>query len=260
MEIPLASSGKEEEPRRTVLDQSQVVGDSFDEDVLAEIERRLDREEGPLPGGAGEKVELDKADLPILAPPPVAETPPEVEVDLAGEAPAEVEIPAQPAAEPPKSKKKLFILAGAGGALVLVLVLGSYFLLRKPAKPPAPPVQVAEQAAPAPQEPAPEVSHEVTYTLEPFLVPLLKTGRSGRLLRLSVNLEVGDTVVTEALDRRKIAVRDVIYRSLRDRPADELQGARAKNLLQTQIKTEINHLLGAEGVTQVIFSEFVITG
>jgi flagellar basal body-associated protein FliL len=271
MQIPLVTSGKEEEPRRTVLDQSQVLADSFDEDVLAEIERRLDRDEGPLPaGGAGEKVELDKADLPILDIPTRPAPPPEVEVDLAGEAPdLHMPLEAPAPAEEAAPKKRLGLYLGLGSALALVLVagVGAWLYFKKP--PPAPAPAPAPVAAPAPAPPMEELEAEskvagprpeAIYNLEPFLVPLLKTKQGGRLLKLAVSLEVTDPAVRDLLAPRQVAMRDVIYRLLRDRPAEEIQGARSKNLLETQIKTELNHFLGTEVIGQVRFIEFVITG
>ena len=112
----------------------------------------------------------------------------------------------------------------------------------------------------APEAKPPPVRPEASYKLEPFLVPLLKSKQGGRLLKVSVNLEVVDPAVKDLLAPRQVAMRDVIYRLLRDRPADEIQNARSKNLLETQIKTELNHFLGAEVIGQVHFTEFVITG
>lgn len=265
MEIPLVTPGKEEEPRRKVLDQSQVMAEAFDEDVLAEIERRLDREEGPVPGGAGEKVELDKADLPILEMPVPQAPPPEVEVDLAGEAPSLAAMPVEAPTEEeaPASKKRLglFLGLGAGVALLAVGAVGAWLYLKKPAPAPAPaPAPVASLPAETPAEKPPEARPELNYKLEPFLVPLLKSKDGGRLLLISLSLEVGDPKVRDLLNPRKVAMRDLIYRLLRDRPADEIKSARTKHLLETQIKTELNHYLGTEVITQVRFTDFVITG
>ncbi len=265
MEIPLVTPGKEEEPRRTVLDQSQVLADAFDEDVLAEIERRLDRDEGPPPSAAGEKVELDKADLPILEMPTRLEPPPEVEVDLSGEAPdlqVPLAAPAPPTEAAPKKRLGLYLGLGAGLALLAVAGVGGWLYLKKPApaSAPAPPPQV-QPLAQAPEEQPPPPRPQASLQMEPFLIPLLKSKQEGgRLLKLSVSLEVTDPGVKDLLGPRKVGMRDVIYRLLRDRPADEIQGARSKNLLETQIKTELNHFLGAEVIGQVRFTEFVITG
>lgn len=262
MEIPLVTPGKEDEPKRKVLDQSQVLGDAFDEDVLAEIERRLDREESPLPGGAGEKVELDKADLPILDMPAPQAPPPEVEVDLAGEAPSltlPVEAPTEAATPAPKKRLGLFLGLGAGVALLAVGAVGAWLFLKKPAPAPAP-APVASLPAETPADKPPQARPDISYKLEPFLVPLLKSKDGGRLLMLSLSLEVGDPRVRDLLGPRKVALRDLIYRLLRDRPADEIKSARSKNLLETQIKTELNNYLGTEAITQVRFTDFVITG
>jgi flagellar basal body-associated protein FliL len=245
--------------KRKVLDQSQISGEGFDEDILSDIERRLDAE----PGERGlkpstEKVELDKADLPVLdalIPPPAAtEPPPEVEVDLAGD---EAGLPELEAAgeEPAKGRKNLLLLVGGVSFLALAAGVTLWFTLLMPSKKVVtgpPPQTVVGDAIPDPQQ-------ALRLALEPFLVPLTATDK-GRLLKVGVSLEVSDPAEKDLLLPYKLQMRDAIYRLLRDRPAEEIQGARTKNLLQGQIKTELNHLLGSVIIYQVYFTEFVITG
>jgi flagellar basal body-associated protein FliL len=242
-----------------VIDQSQLAADVFDEDILSDIERRLDSEPGDKPGqSSSEKVELDKADLPILdalIPPPAAqEPPPEVEVDLAGDEvalpPAEAE-----AEEPPKGRRNLLLLVGGVSFLALAAGVTLWFTLLMPSRKVVtgpPPQTVVEDKIPDPRL-------ALRLELEPFLVPLTATDK-GRLLKVGVSLEVTDPAEKDLLLPHKLQMRDAIYRLLRDRPAEEVQGARTKNLLQGQIKTELNHLLGSVIIYQVYFTDFVITG
>ncbi len=241
---------------RKVIDQSQLGSDLFDEDILSDIERRLDSEPGTKPSqSSSEKVELDKADLPILdalIPPPVSEEPPpEVEVDLAGEA---EELP-EPEPEAPKSRKKLFIIIGGVSGLALVLGVAAWFILLAPAKKAAAPESTANLV----EEKIPDPKLALRLEMEPFLVPLTPTDK-GRLLLVGVSLEVSDPAEKELLVPYKLKLRDAIYRALRDRPAEELMSARSKSLLQGQIKSELNHLLGSVIIYQVYFTNFVITG
>ena len=264
MEIPLAPPPRTPGGSGLGRGPSQAPADSFDEDVLAEIERRLEREEGALPATPSDKVELDKADLPIFdTPPPRPAAPaPEVEVDLAGDLPvaAPPELEPLEGQAPPGRPKWLYLALGAGGLALAGAGVGLWLWLRAPA--PAPP---AAQATPQAQEAkagegAPEVRPELKVKLEPFLVPLLQSSQEAGLLRLGVSLELANPQLRGLLAGKTIELRDVIYRLLRDRPAEEVRSARSKNLLQAQIKTELNHLLGQDVVFQVFFFEFVITG
>lgn|GEM_PF-2983124 len=267
-EIPLAPVSQEPDgPTRKVLDQSQFSGEGFDEDVLAEIERRLDREDFSRGAKPGDRVELDKADLPsleALKPQPV-----ELEVDLSGEvlSPA-AQIAPEPIAaisedQTPRRWNWLWIGLG-GGALLLVLSgLGAWLWLRSTAPVPPP----AAASAPAPKPASGMVVEKMPSTqalivpLEPFLVPLMKAGKDeGRLLRLTLSVELGDGSGKQALVEKRILLRDTIYRLLRDRPAAEVEQARNKQLLAGQILEAVNAALGQGVVQQIAITEFVITG
>jgi flagellar basal body-associated protein FliL len=245
--------------KRKVLDQSQVSGEIFDEDILSDIERRLDAEpeaKGLKP--STEKVELDKADLPVLdaliPPPSIQEPPPEVEVDLAGEETVLPEMEGE-GEEAPKGRKNLFLLIGGVSFLALAAGVTLWFTLLMPSRKviTAPP----PQAVVGDKIPDPQLA--LRLELDPFLVPLV-AAEKGRLLKVGVSLEVSDPADKDLLLPYKLQMRDAIYRMLRDRPAEEVQGARTKNLLQGQIKTELNHLLGSVIIYQVYFTDFVITG
>ncbi len=267
-EIPLAPVAQEPEgSTRKVLDQSQYTGEGFDEDVLAEIERRLDREDFSGTARTSDRVELDKADLPTLeaAKPP----PPELEVDLSGDIPSSAaRIAPEPIAEiavseAPRSRTWLWIGLGGGVLLLLLSGLGTWLWLRSPAPTPAPPAA----KAPALKPPSGAVVEKMPSTqalvipLEPFLVPLMKTGKDeGRLLRLTVTAELGDGTGKQVLVEKRILLRDTIYRLLRDRPAGEVEQARNKQLLAGQIRDAVNAALGQPVVQQIAITEFVITG
>lgn len=241
-------------------------GESFDEEVLTEIEKRLDLEGGEQAGtkAVGEKVELDKADLPLdLGQPEEAEAeaepkagpPPQVEVDL-----SDVELDRgalQEEAPAPSDRRKKVKLIGLGMLLLTVGVgaaLGVWYGMVKPSE------KVEEEMPPYFfRGPVPDPEAALRLKLEPFIVPLMKSA-AGRILRVVVDLEVTEPKNKESVADRTRMVRDVIYRLLRNRPAMELRSARSKKLLQAQIKTEINHSLEKPLVFKVFFTEFVITG
>lgn len=252
---PAADKGTGE-AKRTVLDQSKLLGDVFDEDILSDIERHLEGAPSVSSGGARDKVELDKADLPLLPdlePEPEPEAPPQLDsepkVDLPPEEPEEPEEapPAEPAA-PPFWRRHLVPLA-AGVLLAMGAGAGLQWALQD--EPAAPPPRVVGQL--------PDLTRNLHLELEPFLVPLAKGG-GGQLLRAGISLEGYDPMDVASMRRELIVVRDVIYRFLRERPASELDGQRMHDILGTRIRSELNAHLGGEKVRRVLLTQFLITG
>ena len=238
---------------RKVLDEARVAEGGFEEEVLAELGDEI----GKDAASAGDKVELDKADLPLdmeeePEPEPEAEPEPEVEVDLADEPgfpPLEGEEEA-----PPPNRVRRFVFLGVLGSVALGLGLGLWYGLLKPKE------RVKTELPPYFfQGPMPDPEQALRVKLKPFIVPLLAS-KEGRLLRVAVSLESPDDEAKQLLSEKTRLLRDVIYRLLRDRPAREIMTYRGKKLLQAQIKAEINHLLNRPLVYQVLFTEFVITG
>ncbi len=234
---------------------------TFDEEVLSEIEGRLEREEdlAAIPEGAGQKVELDRADLPLdldLDEEEEPQAPPAVEVDLA-EPEEDLVLETEGGEEGEPEGKRKQILLGSILLGVALLAGGGYFAWKKLHKPP--------QAKPADHDPRiftapmPDPIKTLRMDLEPFLVPLAKSPE-GRLLLLKVSLEVADPNDKELLAEKTKLLRDTIYRLARYRLARELKTVRGKMLLRAQMKAEINRVLGRDLVAQVYFSEFVITG
>jgi flagellar basal body-associated protein FliL len=223
--------------------------DSQDRQALAEA--------GGLETAASEKVELDRADLPLFSDEQEQpeESGPAVEVDLAGEA-GEGLLAGEDEEEEPPPRSRAKRLAGWSVLLGIAVGLGLglwYGLLKGEATP------KAERPPWYYQGPMPDPARILRVDLEPFLVPLLES-KEGRILRVAVSLESPDQPAKDALGDKTRLLRDVIYRLLRDRPAAEIKTYRGKKLLQAQIKTELNHVLERKLVYQVLFTEFVITG
>ncbi|KMY68968.1 hypothetical protein AAU61_05280 [Desulfocarbo indianensis] len=233
---------------RKVLDEARITDSGFDEEVLSDLGDDFVSE-----AGSGDKVELDKADLPMPfeeEPAPEPEDEPAVEVDLSDEPdlrPKEDE-------EPPKSKARRFVFLGVLAGVAIGLGLGLWYGLLEPKE--------RERTELPPyffRGPVPDADKILRVTLEPFIVPLLAS-EEGRLLRVGVSLESHDDEAKQLLGEKTRLLRDVIYRLLRDRPAGEIMTYRGKKLLQAQIKAELNHVLNQRLVYQVLFTEFVITG
>ena len=241
-------------------------GASFDEDILAEIEKRLDQE-SPAQGGtaAGQKVELDKADLPLDLDPsdeslmPEPEPEPAVEIDLAGE----MEQPeAGPAPDREQAKKrglKFWLVLGLGGLLILGGAgFGAWWFFLS-----GPPPKKEPVAKKGPSDfyrgQVPDFTKELRVKLKPFIVPLSES-EEGRILKVTVNLEVTDPDLKAQLAKHNRLIRDIIYRTLRGRLAPEIKNEKGKQLLQAQIKTELNHQLTFSPIFKVLFTEFIVTG
>ncbi len=234
---------------RKVLDEARIAENGFDEEVLSEL-----GVEEAAASSSGDKVELDKADLPLAfeeEPEPEPEPEPEMEVDLADE----LDMPPMEGAEkPPKSKVRSFAFLGILASILIGLGLGLWYGLLKPQE------RVKTELPPwFFQGPVPDPDKLLRVDLEPFIVPLLAS-EEGRILRIKVSLESPDDEAKLLLSEKTRLLRDVIYRILRDRPAGEIMTYRGKKLLQAQIKAEVNHILKQRLVHQVLFTEFVVTG
>lgn len=234
---------------RKVLDEDRIADSGFDEEVLSEL-----GEEVAAPSSSGDKVELDKADLPLAfeeEPEPEPEPEPEMEVDLADE----LEMPpVEEEEKPPKSKVRRFAFLTVLGSVSLGLALGLWYGLLEPEE------RVKLELPPYFfRGPVPDPDKMLRVNLEPFIVPLLASEK-GRILRIAVTLESPDDEAKLLLSEKTRLLRDVIYRILRDRPAGEIMTYRGKKLLQAQIKAELNHILSQRLVHQVLFTEFVVTG
>ncbi len=236
---------------RKVLDEARINESNFDEEVLSELGDELSAS-----SSSGDKVELDKADLPLAfeeepepEPEPIPE--PELEVDLADEPGMP---PMEGQEEPPKSKVRRFAFLGILASIGIGLALGLWYGLLKPKE------RVKTELPPYFfQGPIPDPDKILRVDLEPFIVPLLAS-EEGRILRITVSLESPDDESKLLLSDKTRLLRDVIYRILRDRPAGEIMTYRGKKLLQAQIKSELNHILNQRLVHQVLFTEFVVTG
>ena len=245
------------------LDQDSLMNEAFDESILTEIEQRLesgDDEQLDDVIAVGDKVELDRADLPLdgFLPDETTAERDEIEVDLADQDLPEPDEDQQEAEDekPPSTTKRMILAAAA--VLVIVAIAGGVGFwfsrqegeaIEKPDE--MPPWMFAGQI--------PLASDQLRLELEPFIVPLLNS-KEGNILRLVVTVEAMDAESKTELTDRVIDMRDVIYRALRDRPATELKQAEKKRLLQAQLKAELNHSFKQMWIHRVDFTQFLISG
>jgi len=156
--------------------------------------------------------------------------------------------PATEGAAKPKSKKMLIIIAAAvslagGGA-------GAYFMTQK--SKPAESKAAADKPLPKP----------MTYLpMDTFTINLRDTDQE-RFLQVTINLEVADATVADALKQQMPSLRNRVLLLLSSKTAADLQPREGKEKLASEIAEELRKSLDGttptKGVEQVLFSHLVI--
>ena len=202
------------------------------------------------------KVVLDKADLPL----PQEEELGEEEERGAAEAEesaTERLLEHLPEDEPPSKKRKLIIIGA--GALVLLLVLVWFLFLRGPAEPET---MAEPETATVTAPPGLVAASPTQLALPPFLIPIAPDAR-GRLLRITVVLEFNSGAEKDSFmesEQDMLVTRDAIYRSLRNRSAQDISSARLNGYLTGQMREQINQALGRAAIKHLNFPEFLFAG
>ncbi len=91
--------------------------------------------------------------------------------------------------------------------------------------------------------------------LETFLVNLAGV-RGGKLMKVTMTLEVDTPEVQEEIDKIKPQVRDLILILLSSKTYDEVNSKQGKDFLRDEIKDRINTFLTKGKVRRVLFTEF----
>lgn len=91
--------------------------------------------------------------------------------------------------------------------------------------------------------------------LETFLVNLAGV-RGGKLMKVTMTLELDNAEVQEEVDKRKPQVRDLILILLSSKTYDEVNSKQGKDFLRDEIKDRINTFLTKGKVRRVLFTEF----
>lgn len=151
------------------------------------------------------------------------------------------------------SKKNIIIIA-AVGVLVLGFVGGGFFMMWKKLSA-IDNIKGDPVSATAPKVEQPAIGP--LFALESFIVNLADPGGK-RYLRVTMNLELRDGKVNEAVSQRLPQVRDCILMVLPTRKVEDLQSIEGKNALREELIAKLNQLLGAGSVTKIYFTEFVI--
>lgn len=142
---------------------------------------------------------------------------------------------------PAKSKKKLFIYAGAGlGALLLLA--GGYFMFFSGGK-------HAEKV---------EVVKAVYFDLPEMIVNLSASSERPQYLRVKVTLELPDNSVQNAVKTAMPRVIDAFQVHLRELRAVDLEGSAGLYRLREELMRRINIAIAPAKIRAVLFKEVVV--
>ena len=227
---------------------------------------------GDAPGGI--KVELDLDDAPFLeedepapAPAPEPEAAPEKSAETA---PAKIE--AKPGfkallkarlAGLLGNKKRLIIIGGSAGLLIVLAVVVNVFLFgeKKPDAPKAPekpaPVYEVVSGAPAPLTPAKApYAHLVQW--EPFLIE--QRGEDGglRFVTCKIAIPAADDAQYVELTAKRVVLRDAVYYFLSNRPPELLSTPEKNKIMRDDIVGVLNGHL-ATVLKDVYIEEYLVT-
>jgi flagellar FliL protein len=155
---------------------------------------------------------------------------------------------AKPADGAPKASTPKPILL----LLVLNLGMGGFATFKLATAAEAAPAKPAEAAAPAGNE-----IHGPVVSLDPFVVNLDEPGTS-RYLKVSVQLEVQDKEVEEALEKNKQLVRDEMLSYLSGLHVKDTLGTEGKDKIRKDLLASLDKSLGQGRVHRMFFNEFVV--
>lgn len=141
---------------------------------------------------------------------------------------------------PAKSKKKLFIYAGAGlGALLLLA--GGYFMFFSG--------KHAEKV---------DVVKAVYFDLPEMIVNLSASSERPQYLRVKVTLELPDNSVQDAVKAAMPRVIDAFQVHLRELRAVDLEGSAGLYRLREELMRRINIAIAPAKIRAVLFKEVVV--
>jgi flagellar FliL protein len=96
-----------------------------------------------------------------------------------------------------------------------------------------------------------------TFPLEMFIVNL--AGASGeRYLKVSMELELKESSLTEELKKRKPQIRDTILLLLSGKTFEDVATFKGKTRIRNEITRRLNAFLAPSSIKKVYFTEFVV--
>jgi flagellar protein FliL len=149
---------------------------------------------------------------------------------------------------PPAKKKSIRKIVIIGLSALVVLAAGTfgtiYFL-----------THVGNAKKDATPEPRPLIGN--MWSIDPFIVNLADN-QGERYLKVVMQLEVSDSLITTQLEQLKPKLRDNIMDLLTAKTYSELMDVGGKQRLRDEIVLRLNSYLAKGGIVKVYFTEFVI--
>lgn len=171
------------------------------------------------------------------------------------------------------SKKKLFIIIGAGVAVAVILGLVVFMMMGKGDKKAKKEGEAATTeakaegghgGAEAPKEGgghggAAGAAGAVAnmFPLEPFIVNIYD-GQELRYLKVKVEIEMASPAVKADLDARLAPIRDAILVLLSAKTLQDIQDVQGKNQLKDDILASVNKIIPPGKIAKVYFTDFVV--
>jgi flagellar FliL protein len=180
---------------------------------------------------------------------------------------AEEEKTEAPAAEAPatphRNKRALIAVGGVVALLIMVGVPAGYFLMKEEPKEVSEVTPEMEPESKLKAEGQDEAEEELEEGEEPLgaIVPLetfLVNLSGGKYIRAQVQVEFESLDVPRRFYTRAVPIRDTIISTLTQMTAENLEGAKGKDKLRSEIRSIINTALRKEEVRRVYFTQFVI--
>jgi flagellar protein FliL len=156
--------------------------------------------------------------------------------------------------------KKVLIIVFAALFLALALMGGGFFILWQKMSMSIAQVQGPNAGGSKEEREKKAVKDEVIgpiYKMETMIVNLADQGGK-RYLRITMELELSSTQLTEEIERRLPQLRDALLMILPSKQYADIATTEGKISLRNEIAARMNHLLKKGTVKAIYFTEFVV--
>ncbi len=167
-----------------------------------------------------------------------------------------------------KSKKKLFIMIGAGVLVLAILAGVAYFFFLKKSPTAAEPAAGEHGAPTAHGAPAAHGEAAAPGTAaKPAVGPMVKidefivniiSEEGSHYVKTSMSLEMDNAAVVEEATSRMAQIRDAVLLLIGNKTFEELQDMQGKKQLKAEITTKINSFLQSGQIKSIYFTDFVV--
>jgi flagellar FliL protein len=149
------------------------------------------------------------------------------------------------------------IVVVAGGACALIIASAGFFALWSKVSAMEHMVSALQEETDEPGKAGAGAGIGPLYSLDTLIVNLGDQGGK-RYLRVTMDLELKDPKLVEAIDQRLPQIKDSILTILPTKSVDEINSAAGKLALREELTGVLNGFLSKDAVTNIYFTEFVI--